>query len=194
MSYSLNTFNQTFSQHLVQLAPNQILDVGAGQGKYGRLVTEQLPQSTVHAIEPTAGYIEQFGLKQIYHTVYQKTLQEFANENFRNRYNLVIFGDVLEHLYRSQVIDYLDFFLYRTDWALVLWPTNMAQDDYGGNHWEIHRSNFALRDLADRFDVHYYEKRFAWFQGMGQQDPEFTHSDYHYVLIKGHVTRRSTGL
>jgi nitrate reductase alpha subunit len=47
--------------------------------------------------------------------VYCNTIQEFAKNNSQNRYKAVIFGDVLEHFFRSEAIDYIDYFLYRNN-------------------------------------------------------------------------------
>jgi hypothetical protein len=191
MPFSSNTFDKVLKEHLLKINPSQILDVGAGAGKNYQIIKQACPNSTIDAIEPTQSYIEQYNLNQLYNKVYHKTLEEFCKENPGNKYNTVLFGDVLEHFFRSEAIDYIDYFLYRSDWVIAIWPTFMPQDDYEGNHYEIHKSNFNLIDLSQKFDIHYYKKQFGWFHW---NDSKNTHCEYNYCVMKGYVTRRDTGI
>ena len=191
MPFSSDTFNSLLSNHIIKINPQSVLDVGAGAGKYGNIIKSILPNSNVEAIEPTQKYIDDYKLNDIYGKVHCCNVQDFAKNNPRNRYNAVIFGDVLEHFFRSEAIDYIDYFLYRSDWVFALWPTFMPQDDAMDNSYEIHKSNFNLIDLATKFDIHHYEKKFGWYHW---NDPQFTHCEYNYCAIKGYVTRRHLGV
>lgn len=194
MPTSLDTFNDVFRQHLLKISPHRILDVGAGEGKYGLMARQLVPHAEIEAIEPSAQYAQLHRAQGIYNRVFECTMQEFVEPHCRARYNMIICGDVMEHLFRSQVIDYLDFFLYRCNWVVVAWPTNMPQDDEDQSSYEIHKSNFTVRDLTNHFELHHYERRFAWYQGMGFNDPEFCHSEHHYAILKGYVTKKSESL
>lgn len=192
MPFSLPAFDDTVSGHLRRLAPARVLDVGAGAGKHGKLVRAALPSAALEAVEPTPSYVEQFHLRVLYDTVYVKPIQTFIQEHSRQTYDAVIIGDVLEHLFRSEALDVMDCLLYRTQWLLALWPTNMPQnDEYENNRYEIHKSNFKLADLAAAFDVHYYEQKFFWFQ---HENPEYSACAYHYAVLRGHTTKRNLSL
>lgn len=191
MPYSLDTYNSLFKNHISKLEISSFLDVGAGSGKYGKLIKESFPSASVLALEPTQKYIEEFGLEKIYDTVYCQKIQDFTQSTSRNRYGAVIFGDVLEHLFRNEAIDYIDYFLYRSDWVFVIWPTFMPQDDAMDNTLEIHKSNFAISELSSKFDVHYFTKTIAWFNF---NDTRFPHAEYNYCLIRGHITNRTKSL
>lgn len=191
MPFSSHVFNDLITSHVKKINPQLILDVGAGAGKYGKLIKSILPSVNVEGIEPTPQYLVDYKLSDIYNKIHSTTIQDFAKNNPRNRYNIVIFGDVLEHFFRSEAIDYIDYFLYRSDWAVVLWPTFMPQDDAMDNSYEIHKSNFNLIDLSTKFDIHHYEKKFGWYHW---NDPQFTHCEHNYCLIKGYVTRRHEGV
>jgi hypothetical protein len=191
MPFSLDTFNTLISSHICKINPNSVLDVGVGSGKYGNIIKSILPSANVEGIEPTQKYIDEYKLNEVYNNIHCTTIQEFAKNNPRNRYNAVIFGDVLEHFFRSEAIDYIDYFLYRSDWVFALWPTFMPQDDAMDNSYEIHKSNFNLIDLSTKFDIHHYEKKFGWYHW---NNPEFTHCEYNYCLMKGYVTHRNSGL
>ena len=193
MPTSFPVFNDLIAHHVKTLAPEVVLDIGPGSGKYGKIVRENIPTAALIAVEPTASYINEFGLSGIYDTVHNMRVQDFMVQHVRHKSNLVVIGDVLEHLFRSEVIDVLDFMLYRTDWLMALWPTNLPQnDEYENNAYEAHKSNFKLPELAALFDVHYYEKKFAYF--LGYNSPEYNACEYHYCLLRGYDTRRNMGL
>lgn len=191
MPFSANTFDHILQDHVVKLNPNTILDVGAGSGKNGKLIKETGYNKVLDCIEPTGKYIAEYNLTSLYNKVYPYNIAQFLENEHKFQYDLVIFGDVLEHLFRSQVIDYLDYFLYKSKWIIVLWPNNMPQDDQGNNHYEIHKSNFTLNDLTEKFDVQYYCKNFAYYNW---NDPNLSDAYLNYVVIKGYLTARNQSL
>jgi hypothetical protein len=69
----------------------EILDVGAGSGTYKYYLGKEY--INIDAVELWPEAIT--GLKQNYRAVYQKDIREFQ---YTRRYNLIIFGDILEHL------------------------------------------------------------------------------------------------
>lgn len=188
MPHSANTFDSILQDHVVKLNPKSILDVGAGSGKNGKLIRQTGYKNKLECLEPTEEYVTQYALSNIYDTIHTKNIQEFVNTQYKFSYDLIIFGDVLEHLFRSQVIDYLDYFLYKSKWIIVLWPNNMPQDDYGNNPYEIHKSNFTLNDLTEKFDVQFYLKNFAYYNW---NDPNLSDAYLNYVVLKGYLTERN---
>lgn len=73
------------------LAPDaKILDVGAGGGTYYKLLGPQYNWTAVEIWKESAEYIKQF-----YNTVYQIDIRDFQ---YQEDYDLIIFGDILEHL------------------------------------------------------------------------------------------------
>jgi hypothetical protein len=167
------------------------LDVGAGAGKYGKMIKQILPECRIEGIEPTIKYIEEYKLADCYDDIHSLTLRQYCAVNSSARHDIVLFGDVLEHFFRSEAIDYIDYFLYRSEWVFVIWPTMMPQDAVDGNSYEIHKSNFGIADLAGKFDIHYYRKQFGWFHW---NNPAMTHCEYNYAVIRGYVTKRDVSL
>jgi SAM-dependent methyltransferase len=184
MPYSSNTFDNVLSDHIYRLSPEKVLDVGSGSGKNGTIVKKINPNIILEGIEPTEKYIEEYNLNSLYNKIYHKDIQKFSKEDSKNRYDVVIIGDVLEHLFRTEVIDYLDYFLYRTKWLIAIWPTNLPQDDSEENHYEIHKNNFTLNDLTSKFNVVYYVSNF----GGWHNDPKIEPCYFHYCVIKGHLS------
>jgi len=187
MPYSIPIFDDTILKQLVALNPKSILDIGAGAGKYGKLLRSALPDCKIDAVEPTPKYINDFGLKSIYNNIYEMNIEQYLDQNPKQRYEVVIIGDMLEHLYRSKVVDYLDFLLYKSHFVLCIWPTNFPQDDYNGNGYECHRSNFKLKDLSDKFEVEFYAKKFLGWNHDYVHHP----SSMHYCVLKGLPTAES---
>jgi hypothetical protein len=181
MPHSSGEFDDLIVKQLVALNPKSILDIGAGAGKYGKLLKTALPNCVIDAVEPTQKYIDEYGLSSIYSTIYTMNIEEYLENNPKHTYEVVIIGDMLEHLYRSRVIDYLDFLLYKSNWIVCVWPTNYRQDDIENNGYECHRSNFKLNDLSEKFDVEFYVKKFHYW------NVDFVHqpSYINYCVLKG---------
>lgn len=191
MPHSANSFDHILQDHVVNLKPNSILDIGAGSGKNGKLIKQTGYTGKLDCLEPTAKYISEFNLTDIYNTVYPYNISKFVDEVYKFEYDLVVCGDVLEHLFRSQVIDYIDYFLYKCKWMIVIWPNNMPQDDYGNNPYEIHKSNFTINDLTQKFEVNYYLKNFAYYNW---GDSNLSDAYLNYTVIKGYLTPKNVSL
>ena len=191
MPFSVGVFDEKLKEHIAKINPKTTLDVGSGAGKNVMLCRNVLPNSIIESIEPTMEYVEQYELNQKCDKVYNLSVQDYVNQHASNRYDLVIFGDVLEHFFRSEAIDYLDYFLYRSKWVIAVWPTNLPQDAWGENHFEIHKSNFKISELTAKFDVQYYEKKFGWYHW---NNSEYSQCDFNYCVLKGYVTKRDISL
>lgn len=185
MPHSATTFDSILQDHVRNIKPTSILDVGAGAGKNGKLIRNLGYTGNLECIEPTSSYITDFNLESVYDTVHHTDLKTFIDTQYKFQYDLVIFGDMLEHLFRSTVIDYLDYFLYKSKWIIIIWPTNMPQDDWGNNKYEIHKSNFKINDLTEKFDVQFYLKHFLSYLN---NNSSFNAQYIHYTVLKGYTT------
>jgi SAM-dependent methyltransferase len=185
MPHSATTFDHILQDHVRNINPTSILDVGAGAGKNGRLIREMGYKGTLECLEPTKEYIQNYNLKNLYDVVHEANIDTFMDTQFKFQYDLVIFGDVLEHLFHSRVIDVLDYFLYKSKWIIIIWPTNMPQDDWGNNPYEIHKSNFKIADLAQKFDVQFYLKNFLSYLN---NNSNHNAQCIHYTVLKGYTT------
>lgn len=185
MPHSATNFDSILQDHVRNIKPTSILDVGAGAGKNGKLIRDLGYSGVLECIEPTGSYITDFNLENLYDTVHHADLTTFIDTQYKFQYDLVIFGDVLEHLFRSTVIDYLDYFLYRSKWIIMVWPINMPQYDYENNKYEIHKSNFKINDLTEKFDVQFYLKNFLSYQS---DDSNHNAQCINYTVLKGYTT------
>jgi hypothetical protein len=82
----------------------RILDVGPGRGIYNNLLKLK-GYRNIDAVEIYKPYINKFRLTEIYETVYNKNIVGFQYDP----YDVIIFGDVLEHIRvkdAKRVLDY----------------------------------------------------------------------------------------
>ena len=79
-------------QYIFDHVPNKglILDVGSGGGTYYNLLHGRYELEAVEIWKPTADYC-----RRLYSSVYLCDIRKFEYEK---HYDLVIFGDILEHL------------------------------------------------------------------------------------------------
>jgi len=109
MAYSSSQGKALFKEWLIDFMVvgniNTILDVGPGCGTYGKLVIEALNEVRKYkedktllldAVEIFYQYIVEFGLEKTYNRVFLGDIRDFVFT--MPDYDLVILGDVLEHL------------------------------------------------------------------------------------------------
>jgi hypothetical protein len=147
MPGSFPVFDEVVQQLITQVAPRRALDVGAGAGKYGRLLATHAPQCHRTALEVESRYVEQFGLAELYHEVVAEDVRAWWPRTFSTRFDLALLGDCLEHLPKSAGLDLLNALVYRCAWVVVLAPEFVVQDAVDGVASEAHVSVWSERDL-----------------------------------------------
>lgn len=124
------------AEKIAEINPRTVLDVGAGQGTYLDIVKSVSPDVVkVHAIEVWEPYIEQFNLRQRYDRVFRMDVREVVDFY----YDLVIFGDVLEHMTEAEAIDVWRRVSSQARWAIIAIPiVHYHQDAINDNPYEVH--------------------------------------------------------
>jgi len=154
-------FDSDFRDFIQKAQITRMLDVGPGQGRMGIITKDILPNCQIDCVEIEQVYIDKFNLSSIYNTIYNDDIKNFCMKNSNVKYDLVLFNDILEHLFRSDAMDVIDSMLYNSKFIIVQWPTNLAQDAVDGFQSEIHRSNFTLTDFINyNFDIMKYKKKY----------------------------------
>ncbi|MBM3350143.1 MAG: hypothetical protein FJY58_10690, partial [Betaproteobacteria bacterium] len=147
MPYSSVVFDMLSINIINALRPKSILDIGAGSGKYGRLIRllQQNDPSyeleTLACVEVDRTYIDSFGLEKIYDRVIQEDIRSWENL-IEMQGDLAIVGDVIEHLPKSAGEDLIDFLTYNFKHTLVITPIDMAQGAWQGRDQERHISRW----------------------------------------------------
>ena len=149
MPYSNSVLDDRILQILKQIQPSIVYDIGAGAGKYGQMVKENLPDTHSVAIEIDSDYIKRFKLPTIYDDVLEMSANDLVSERFYDTdFDTVIIGDCIEHLKKSDGIDLLNFLVYRARWILVQYPIKYLQNTFEGKHQEAHISVWGDTDFV----------------------------------------------
>lgn len=148
MPYSKPAFDGLAAAIICALAPRTCLDLGAGAGKYGKIVRRECPACRVTAVEIDRGNIARFGLEEIYDAVECADAMSLFETAIDAEYDLVIAGDLIEHLRKSDGLDLLHFLVYRAAFILLVYPIRFIQGAVGGNRREAHISVWSQLDFA----------------------------------------------
>lgn len=119
-----------------EINPKTVLDVGTGEGHYLEFIKSFVDSNIiVDGIEVWEPYVEAFNLKDRYDNLFVEDAREFNNY----AYDLVILGDVLEHMIESDAVDLWNKISKQAKYAIISIPIiHHPQDAYGGNPWEVH--------------------------------------------------------
>jgi hypothetical protein len=121
--YSFATFDEVTAHVLARIRPRSILDVGAGDGKYASLVAKAGIDTQLVALDCDPALAP--GLRALgYAEVREITAQQLLDEPAAT-YDLVILGDLIEHLKQSDGRDLLEFLNYRCSYMLLITPECM---------------------------------------------------------------------
>jgi SAM-dependent methyltransferase len=135
-------------EHVVaSIAPNLALDVGAGSGKYGRLLQRVAPSCDTTALELSPRHVKNFGLEDLYGRVEVGDAATWWRSNPDEIFDLVIAGDCLQSMAKSEGLDFLNAMVYRCAWLVVLAPEFIIQGAIDGELGAVHRSVWSERDL-----------------------------------------------
>jgi predicted TPR repeat methyltransferase len=130
-----------------------ILDIGPGLGTYYNLLSslKQFNWSAVEAWEP---YIIQFDLSRKYNTVYNQDIRKFDWDN--KFYDLIIAGDILEHMTKEEAITVVDHCLNNGKTLIISIPIrHMEQDDLNGNPFEVHvKPDWTHQEVLETWGNH----------------------------------------
>lgn len=120
---------------MVELQPKTVLDVGPGAGAYATIARRVGSVEVVDAVEIWEPYVAEFGLTHLYDTLHVADVRE--HENFD--YDLVCFGDVLEHMSREDALAVYSRALAQAKHVLFSIPIiHVPQGAYAGNPHEEH--------------------------------------------------------
>ena len=142
--------------HVVRLQPRRVLDVGAGYGKWGYLIREALDfipgrldrpewQVTIDGVEPSSND------SPLWAWVYDRVLRADVTdvEHELAGYDVVVLGDVIEHLAKDRGRALLRTLLAHNRNAIVMTPLHFFEQEVDGNPYETHQSHWTLDDFAE---------------------------------------------
>lgn len=122
-----------------ELNPKSILDVGTGSGILHDIVKENFGNAIkIDGIEAWEPYIQEFNLIERYDNLYNVDAREWNNWD----YDLVMFGDVLEHMSEAESVDLWNRVSKQARAAIITIPIiHYPQGASFGNPFEIHHED-----------------------------------------------------
>jgi hypothetical protein len=129
--------------------PKTVLDVGAGAGKYGHLYRAIYPYYQIDALEVWEPYIEEYNLNYLYNNIFKEDVRSFDNFN----YDLVILGDILEHMEKEEAIRVMESVKSQAKMAIISIPTcDCPQGHIHGNPYEEHvKDDWTHEEVMETF-------------------------------------------
>jgi hypothetical protein len=115
-----------------------VLDVGAGAGTYADLLNDIV--EAVDCIEVWKPYVKRFGLEAKYREIYIGDVRDLAWAAWTlTPYDLIVFGDVLEHMTADEARAVWQWAKGVARWGLISVPiVHWPQGAEEGNPYEAH--------------------------------------------------------
>ena len=138
-------------QKIIELNPKKVLDCGAGAGIYLDLIKQHMGNDIyVAGVEAWHPYIEQFNLEAKYDLIIEKDLRDVEDFN----YDLVILGDILEHMTEEDALKVWDRICKQAEYAIISIPiVHYHQDAINGNPYEIHvEEDWSTERVLQKFN------------------------------------------
>lgn len=134
MAYSYSYFKEDIAKYLKDKYTKnaRVLDVGAGSGTYYNYLGNYF--KSMDAVEIFSPNVSEFKLREKYKTVYECNIVDFEY----GHYDIIIFGDILEHLTVEDAQKVLEYALDRCDEIIVAVPYLYEQGVCHDNIYEIH--------------------------------------------------------
>ena len=117
---------------------HSVLDVGAGAGKYFDILGPHVAR--IDGIEVWEPYVSEFNLHDKYDTLYVGDAREvMALDILDGSYDMVVFGDVLEHMPKEDALTLWQESARVATWGLISVPIiHFPQGAEYGNPYEVH--------------------------------------------------------
>jgi len=150
MPYSDPANKPWTAEKIKEINPRSVLDVGAGAGAYLDLIREHLGYEVyVEAVEVWEPYIKEFNLESRYGAVWNKDVREWKTFP----YDLVIFGDILEHMTKEEAIELWDKVSKTARYAIISIPIiHYPQGHEHGNPYEEHvKDDWSSEEILETF-------------------------------------------
>lgn len=137
------------------------LDVGACNGKWFDLLWDYMVLDGVEVWQP---YINKYNLVAKYRRLFEVDIREFEYE----WYDLIIFGDIIEHLSVEEAQKVIEYARPRCQNMIVAVPFKYKQGEKNGNPYEVH--------IQDDLTPELFNERYQGFV------PIYMSDDYAYYV------------
>lgn len=135
----------------LKIQPEHVIDIGPGEGTYAKLMR---PHHKAHwiGIEAWAPYIATYGLDELYDIVHVADAR-LVDWSWFLTTDLVIVGDVLEHMSRLQAQVLIERLQQAAPNLLISIPVlHLDQDAVNGNPFERHVDHWTYEQMLDELN------------------------------------------
>lgn len=134
---------------IISVNPEFILDIGAGSGTYSEALKDAGYEHNIDALEIWQPYIDKFNLFEKYRNVYNQDVRLFDDFS----YDVVIFGDILEHMTKDQALSVWEKVAAQAEHALIAIPIiHYHQGELDGNPYEEHvKDDWSHEEVLSSF-------------------------------------------
>lgn len=130
-----------------RIRPATVVDVGAGCGTYAKLMRRWKEKCIWTAVEAWEPYVAEFQLDTLYDRVVVADARHLTWLDYRS--DLLIAGDVLEHMTRDDATRLIRRFRYAAANVIVSIPVlHLDQGAVNGNPYERHVDHWTAGDMA----------------------------------------------
>ena len=135
MAFSYSFFKNDVKLYLMSRFKSdaKVLDVGAGEGTYYNLLHDYF--KNIDAVEVFKPNIDKYKLEEKYNKVYYSDIKELKYDN----YDIIIFGDVIEHLEVEEAQKVLEYADKHSKEMIIAVPYELEQGIAEENIYEIHK-------------------------------------------------------
>ena len=150
MPYSDPSNKDWTKEKIKELNPATVLDIGCGAGVYSDIVREVLGKDVrIDGVEVWQPYIDQFNLELKYDTLFNLDVRN--TNNFK--YDLVIFGDILEHMSKDDAIEVWNKVAKSAKYGIISIPIiHYPQGHAHGNPYEEHiKDDWSTKEILETF-------------------------------------------
>lgn len=160
MPYSDSRCDMVFLKVLASMRVERMLDLGCGMGKYGRMVKDWCPGSERTGVDIVGEYLTRFALHEVYQRFVASDICAFVESEPDSFWDLVVLGDVIEHLPKSKGIDLIHRLSYMASNIIVVYPDGYRQGALEGQESERHISRWSPSDFAFVMDYFHHADQF----------------------------------
>jgi len=160
------TFPQTYKHNrsvdaitasqIDRLQPCKIVDVGCGDGFYGAVCRQIVPNAVIHGVESSYRWYSHCMESRDYDEVVLSSAIAYQLPYC----DLVIFGDVLEHMDKSVAMECLSMALEKASYVIVNGPIGFQPQDHDDPE-EVHRCGITKEDFDEERVIEYNETEFG---------------------------------
>ena len=146
-------------RQIAKLSPQSVLDVGSGKGHYLEFIKGFIGDHIkVDGVEIWEPYVEKFQLDKRYDNLYIGDVRN--HENFD--YDLVIFGDVLEHMSEEDAVQVWNKASQQARYAIISIPIiHHPQGVHDDTSYEVHvEEDWNTERVLEKFHGIFEHKEF----------------------------------